>query len=390
MQRDRCFDCFRPRGDCFCAAIPAIDNRTEVLILQHRRKRFHPFNTARMVHRALRNSSLLVDHTAALEGRLALKPRAGLLYPGPGATLLADLPPAQRPDQLVVIDGTWHHAKTIVRDIPALHDVPRYRLAPAEPSRYRIRREPSAMLLSTVEATVAALRALEPETRGLDQLLKAFNGMVERQLAHPKAENGWRRNAVRSRGGRNIPAALLGNLDQIVVAYGESAAAERGCKPVSRSPVYWAAQRLGTGERFACAIEPQVPLLDAILGYLELTQEDFVRALSLDEARTAWAEFHRQDDILVVYNHSTARLLTQITKQFTPCLVLKSVDFNPQRRYGTLDELVAAEGLAVVPAQHPGRAGKRLASVVALIGHLRVLGNSFRHSHLNERRVTPH
>ncbi len=85
--------------------------------------------------------------------------------------------------------------------------------------------------------------------------------------------------------------------------------------------------------------------------------------------------FQRPGDILVVYNHSTGRLLARITNQHTPCLVLKSVDFNPQRRYSMLDELVAAEGFAIAPAQHPGRASRRLASVVALIEHLRVLRN---------------
>ena len=244
-ERGRCVGCFRPHGDCHCAAIPAIDNRTEVLILQHRRERFHPFNTARMVHRALRNSSLLVDHISGLAARLALKPHAGLLYPGPGATLLTDLRPHERPQQLVVIDGTWHHAKTLVRDLAALRDVPRYRLAPVEPSRYRIRREPSALLLSTVEATVAALRALEPETSGFDQLLAAFDGMIDRQLAHPKAANGWRRHAMRRRCVRNIPAALLGGLAHVVVVYGESAAAQRDCIRGSRLP----AGRLSDSER---------------------------------------------------------------------------------------------------------------------------------------------
>ena len=373
VHRDRCLGCFRPHRDCYCAAIPIIDNQTEVLILQHRRERFHPFNTARMVHRALRNSSLLVDHTPGLAARLALKPRAGLLYPGPGAELLAHLPVDQRPEQLVVIDGTWHHAKTLVRDISALHDLPRYRIAPAAPSRYRIRREPSAMLLSTVEATVAALRALEPETLGWDQLLGAFCSMVERQLAHPKHENGWRRNAARNRGGRNIPSALLGNLDHVVVAYGESIVDDHGRNAAARVPVYWTAQRLGTGERFTCAIQPPIPLQACILGHLELTEEHFADALPLNEVRAAWDVFQRPSDVLAVYNNSTARLLAQITNRSAACLVLKSVDFNPQRRYSTLDELVAAEGLAVAPAQHPGRAGKRLASVVALIGHLRVL-----------------
>jgi hypothetical protein len=115
------------------------------------------FNTARIVHLALENSSLLVDHTKNLAARLALKPGAGLLYPGSDSALLSLLPADQRPRQLVVLDGTWHHAKTLLRDIPALHRLPRYKLAPTSPSRYRIRREPSAAYLSTVEATVAAL-----------------------------------------------------------------------------------------------------------------------------------------------------------------------------------------------------------------------------------------
>ncbi len=231
------------------------------------------------------------------------------------------------------------------------------------------------MLLSTVEATVAALRVLEPETRGLDQLLGAFCSMVERQLAHPKSKYGWRRNAARNRGGRNIPSALLGNLDHVVVAYGESVADDNGRKTAASVPVYWAAQRLGNGERFACAIQPPVPLQASILGHLELTEEHFADALPIHEVRAAWQGFQRPNDVFAVYNHGTARLLAQLASRSTACLVLKSIDFNPQRRYSTLDELVAVERLAIAPAREPGRAGKRLANVAALIKHLRVLNN---------------
>jgi DTW domain-containing protein len=373
VRRERCLGCFRPHHDCYCAAIPRIDNQTEILILQHRRERFHPFNTARMVRTALRNGNLLVDHTPGLAARLAIKPRAGLLYPGPEAELLADVPVNLRPQQLIVIDGTWHHAKTLVRDIPALYDVPRFRIDPHEPSRYRIRREPSATLLSTVEATVAALRVLEPETPNLDLLLEAFYGMVERQLAHPKSEYGWRSNAARQPGGLNIPSALLGSLDQIVVAYGESVPDGDSLKATTRRPVSWAAQRLGTGERFACTIQPPARLHASLLGHFELTEEHFTDALSLDAARAAWDAYARPHDVMAVYNQSTARLLERITNRAAACLVLKSIDFNPQRNYRTLDEIVTGEGLTIPPTQHPGRAGKRLANIMALIKHLRTL-----------------
>ena len=371
---DRCYGCFRPKGDCFCALIPAIDNRTDVLILQHVRERFHPFNTARIVHRALNKSSLLVDQTMRLAAaKLPLGPRAGLLFPSLGASLLSDLQPEERPEQLVILDGTWNHVKTLARDIPALHDLPRYRLAPASPGRYRIRREPNATSLSTLEATVAALRVLEPETRGLDQLMDAFDSMIDRQLAHPKEVLGWRRNMRRSRTPLNIPRALTGDLDHIVVAYGESAAGKRGHKRVQRPPVYWLAERLGTGERFTSAIKPEFPLHDSFLSHLELTEEDFAAAPSHHEFRASWAAFLRPGDTLAAYAQSTLRLLKHVGGASAACLVLKSVSFNPDGQHGTLDELLASQGLASAPARHPGRAGKRLANAVVLARHLNSL-----------------
>ena len=188
-----------------------------------------------IVQKALRNSQLLADQTRNLAQRLGLKPRAGLLYPGPAALLISDLPAEQRPEQLVVLDGTWPNVKTLLSGIPALQTLPRYRLAPSAPSRYRIRREPNATSLSTIEAAVAALRILEPETDGLDRLLRAFDTMVENQLAHPGSASGQRFRERRVRSFSNIPLALQGDLKNIVVAYGEAAAGERGCKRLAPS-----------------------------------------------------------------------------------------------------------------------------------------------------------
>ena len=183
--------------------------------------------------------------------RLPLQPRAGLLYPGPEARLISDVPPEQYPDQLVILDGTWHHAKTLFRDIPALHALPRFQLTPEFPGRYRIRREPDATSLSTLEAAVAAACAFEPTTPGFDQLLAAFETMVDRQLAHPKSQFGWRKNESRSPLGGNVPRTLVSDLANVVVAYGESAPGQRGDRRCSQPPVFWVAQRLTTDERCA-------------------------------------------------------------------------------------------------------------------------------------------
>jgi len=358
--------------------LPTIANRTEVLILQHMRERFHPFNTARIVRRSLVNSTFLVDHTARLAEQLRLKPNAGLLYPGVEATLIEDVPPQQRPEQLVVVDGTWHQAKTLVRDIPALRDLPRYRLAPAEPSTYRIRREPNAQSLSTVEAVVAALRVFEPETRGLDELLAAFNAMVERQLAHPKADEESRRRLIkRNRTLRNVPFALVGSLANVVVAYGECLPGERGVRRGRQAPLIWVAERLMSGERFVSSIQPDTTLTAPLLDQLELSPATFVAAPALAEANAAWRSFLRPSDLVAVYGPSTRRLLERLNGDAkTLCLVLKSIDFNAQRRYRSLDELVLAEGLAIEPYWHSSRAGKRLANAKALVHHLHALVNA--------------
>ncbi len=375
-QRDRCYECYRPKDKCFCDAIPVIHNRTNVLIVQHNRERFHPFNTARIVSKALDNSTLLVDHTQALAVMtLPLHPRAGLLFPGPEATLISEVPPEKRPDQLVILDGTWHQAKTLYRDIPALHALPRYRLAPETPGRYRIRREPDAMSLSTLEATVAALSELEPETDGLDQLLEAFETMISRQLAHPKSEAGIRRNLRRRQLGANIPKALVGDLANVVVAYGESTPGERGVKSGPRAPIFWIAERLGTGESFTAALQSTTPLSDILLEHLELTKQDFASALSHEEFRAAWADYLHPDDTLVCYHQSTVDLLCCIGGKNVKSLVLKSISLTSEQVNGTLDQRLAAEGLTSAAATAPGRAGRRLAQAITLVRHYNALGN---------------
>jgi hypothetical protein len=76
---------------------------------------------------------------------------------------------------------------------------------------------------------------------------------------------------------------------------------------------------------------------------------------------------------LVVYHQSTARLLSHVSGTVARCLVLKSVSSGLGRANGTLEERLASEGLTSDPAQHPGRAGKRLAGAIALVRHLNAL-----------------
>lgn len=386
--RQRCYVCFRPQELCFCHAIPRIENQTKVLILQHARERFHPFNTARIVQRALANSQLLVDRTENLAAaRLPLLDHAGLLYPGRNAPVISELPSEQRPRQLVIVDGTWHQAKTLVRDIPALSQLPCYKLAPESPGRYRIRREPNATSLSTLEATVAALKVLEPDTPGMDQLVVAFNTMIEQQLAIPKLDTNWRMNQHRRRHLTNIPRAIAQSLEHVVVAYGESSAGQPGQPKTPLSPIYWVAERLGSGERFSAAIESDKTKNEDFLAHLKLSADHFTSALTAEQFRSSWQLFLRPHDTLAVYHQSTVRLLKNIGGQVVTCHVLKSVDFTTHR--GTLEEVMIAEGIASGPVHHAGRAGERLAKAAALVRHLNKMARDESLASVDANRESP-
>jgi len=195
--RATCYRCHKPEVTCICDQVPRVSNRTAIWLLQHVRERFHPIGTARIAELGLERYRCDVRYDAWAQAPVDLGGRTGVLYPGPGARPLADLTRSERPRTLILLDGTWHQAHTLYRDTPWLHGLPCYRLEPTTSSRYRIRREPAADCLSTIEAVVEALRILEPQTEGLDGLLAAFDAMIDRQI-----------RLARDRGGPSATAAL--------------------------------------------------------------------------------------------------------------------------------------------------------------------------------------
>ncbi|MFT5524019.1 MAG: DTW domain-containing protein YfiP [Pirellulaceae bacterium] len=368
---ERCFECFRPRQLCFCDHIPTVENKTDLLILQHARERFHPFNTARIVHKALTSSELLIAHTPEFtKMQLPLNPKVGLLFPSDSALLLEELSPAERPEQVVVIDGTWHHAKTIFRDVPVLQQLTQYRLAPVKPGNYRIRREPTETALSTLEAVVAMLRILEPETSNLDSLLSAFNKMVDDQLAHPNCRDEWRRRKARNRPFQKIPRALTSSPSNVVVAYAETTPRLTNETKGAKRPVYWLAQRLSSGESFRSAIRPDIQLEPSICDHYELPETFFNDAIAPADFARKWESFLRPDDVLVVYYKGTLQLLKNIGVKTGASVILKTVCRNLGLRGYSIEDLCNSNNILTPTALHPGRAGRRLALAIALVQQL--------------------
>ena len=324
-----------------------------------------------MVYQALENVELIVDYSENMHRYSdAIGSGTGLLYPGPGAVDIRELAVEERPRQLMLLDGTWNQVKRLYRYWPKLAELPHYKISPEKPGEYRIRLEPNEYSLSTVEATVAALKFLEPETPGLDRLLSAFNTMIERQLAHPQAD--YSRSTTPREPTLNVPKSILSGERDLVVVYGEAEPLiKKSPNSATRAPAYWVAQRFGTEQTFEAAIESEYPVTQKLLEYFELPASHFEHPMTVEEFRTSWESFLKPNDLIVVYSKNTLRLLQSIGVSTDDAVDMRSINFDPYKKYRTLAELFAGNGVIVEPALLPGRAGQRLSNLIALVNFLR-------------------
>ncbi len=391
--RARCNDCFRPVDLCYCDAITPVETRTDFLILQHRRERTHPFNSARIAARALTRCTVVCDRNEQLaQMELPIHSSAGLLYPSPNARLLNDVPKHELPEQLVVIDGTWHQAKTLYRDVEVLRALPCFALAPTTPGQYKIRLEPDATSLSTAEAIVAAVKQMEPENSDIARLLDGFHAMIDLQLAHPRANYGGETTQSQRAPNLNVPKSLLSGEHGQVVFYAEATPLEftHTCQWSSMKqkrkrcplpPVYVCAQRIDrrnpnveacSENQFVRCIAPAAMLSPTHLRHMGLDESDFATAVSVEEFRDQWNAFLRVDDRLIAYHASSIGLLHNAKAQVPPFDLLHSINYDPERRFPDIESFLAGRGRTVQAPICKGRGGQRLASAVALTRYLSV------------------
>ena len=391
-ERQRCLECYRPKAHCLCSTITEVQHRTDILILQHPRERAHPFNTARLAERSLLRSRLMVGHAKQLNVHPDLPEElrgAGLLYPRPGAKDLSQLAPEERPRKLVVIDGTWHHARGMYRDIPALQDLPHYTLPAGEVSGFKIRKQPKEYCLSTLEAIHSALQCLEPETPNLATLLRPFEAMQRIQLESISSPNP---RAKRKRAGAklvpHLPAALVEDFPSLVVAYGEVSPIR--CEDVRpfkgpRPLLTFAAERPATGERLEATLEhpadsPFEPNEDA-WSFMRMSDEEASNRISVRQLQAQWADFSRPGDTLAVWNRGTFAYIQTALPHLGRRLLLKSAYCNLRPTRGMLEDIVRAEGLLTEAEltrnrTERSRTRERLANAVAVARYLGSLAPS--------------
>lgn len=339
------------------------------MILQHPRERFHPLGTARIARLGLTRVRVEVPPIRperSLAHRLELPPGTGLLYPHPRARRLDRCPASARPAHLLVLDGTWSHAQQLYRENPWMLDLPHYSLAPSEPGRYRIRAEPHPHCLSTVEAIVQALQALEPETPGLGSLLEVFDAMIDSQVErHQDSDASPRWKRPRQRPSRCVPSLLARQFEQVVVAYVETVPGPGG----QRLPVHWVARRPHTGEFFERLVRPSGPLPNkGHLAHMGLTPADLSRGVSPDRLRQEWGRFLGDAPVVAAWNKSVLKAMSAAAGPPGRVVMLKAAYCNvSQGACGSLEAVMEREGLVAVATPCAGRAGRRLGMALAVL-----------------------
>lgn len=383
--RPHCYVCDKPLATCVCGHIQRLDNRTSITILQHPRERRHPLGTARFAQLGLQGVRVLVDVEGRYRGPtppVNFPPRTGVLFPSFAARPLPRAGDIDAPEHLIVIDGTWHQAKTLYRDMGWLRDLPHYVLSPDAPSRYRIRREPQHDYISTLEALLLAIVHLEPELGGVERLLGAFDSMIDQQIACERTTTSHRqRLARRARAHSRKPRALAEQFENLVLVYAETVpgplshgAPATGDEThqalvAKRRLVYFCAHRLRDDsifERWIGTSAAPVPtsVLAATAAEGRARSEQLV---SLSEFERQLAEFVGPSDAFAAWGPTSLEALPrQHRRPAGRAVSLKAAFGAMQLGFGPLETIIESLGLATKPWPVPGRGGQRLSHARAV------------------------
>jgi hypothetical protein len=267
---------------------------------------------------------------------------------------------------LVVLDGTWWQSKKLLKSNPALAKLPRYAFAPAEPSRYRIRREPDKDYVSTIEAIAHALAHLEGDASGVQALLKPFDAMVEHQLRF--IHTGNPRHVAKPRAAKKPrwPAAFAERVGDLVVGYAETNAWPRGTPLGDGSEVvHLAAERVLSGERFEAFVRPRRPLAPSFTHHTGIAPDAVLSGMDFEQFVERWRAFLRPDDVLGGWGYFWSEALGREGAPLPERIDLRFVARRALRaRPGDVQACAEALGAPPEVAWAAGRTGRRATALV--------------------------
>ncbi len=388
--REMCLRCRRPKSVCWCSAVTQVPSETRVVFIQHPREAKVPISTCRMAHLSLPNSELHVGLSAVGNASLEALCReegVAVLFPSDSAVDVEEL--TAPPKKLVVVDGTWSNAKKVVEKCPLLSKLPRLKFFPDKPGNYRIRKEPEAHCLATIEATAFVLEKLERAPDRFTPILSAFDSMVEKQLGFIGGTTDGSRHKFRRQ--RNTvrldPIEPLRNRE-LVVLFGEANAwplcDENRPLPDDPELIQLVAERISTGERFVRLLRPERLLGPRVPGHLDLQPSVIESATPRAEVFADWQRFTREDDLFLGWGTYCRDLLARENLAPTEFINLRDVVARQANTSpGSVESQAESLGLAL-----PDGMGRGLRRLNALSHVTRALLDG--RIQRTPRRKTPH
>jgi DTW domain-containing protein YfiP len=375
--RELCLRCRRPMRACWCPHLRPVESATRACFLQHLRERKTAIGTARMAHLSLPNSELHLgisfqDHVRVRA--LAATPGTALLFPGDGALDPASLR-GRPPAAVIVVDGTWSQARKVIKLNPFLQALPRLAFTPDRPSNYRIRAEPSVECLSTIEAVVHLLGALEGAPARFRPILEAFDRMIDLQIAERERRTGPPRRLLHRPTRRPRVDVTLETLRSrtadVVAIYAEANAWALG-SGFEGELIQLVAARLQTGERFEAVLAPRRPLGPSVARHLELAEAQLLGGEPAAPALARFEAFVRPGDLFCGWGPYALGLLRAEggpEREFADLRLACARALA--RRPGGVEQAVRLLGRSELPSPlGAGRAGRRLASLLEVVRRL--------------------
>lgn len=209
-----CPRCGKTPPLCVCADVTPVNNKVQLVILQHPQEQDVDLGTARLTALHFKNASVNVGLSwPSLSKALGLKAgqpadpkRWAVLYLGSaqpakfpqGRTVVAlNKKSEPLPDQdealkhlqgVIVLDGTWAQVKTLWWRNAWLLKTRRLALKPARPSRYgSLRREARRESLSTLEAAAMIMSTVENNPTIAERLHESFERLLAAYRARAKS-----------------------------------------------------------------------------------------------------------------------------------------------------------------------------------------------------------
>ena len=197
--REKCYNCYRPKSSCMCSHVHQIDTKTKFIVLMHPKEFKKVKNgTGHLTHLSLKNSKLFVgiDFTNHKEiNDIISTCQSYILYPSKDAINISKQKLHQdnslyekKETAIFIIDSTWSCSLKMLRDSKNLQALKHISFDSTKLSQFKIKEQPEDYCLSTIESTLTVLELLNKwsvesiSKEDLDNFLNPFYKMIEYQI----------------------------------------------------------------------------------------------------------------------------------------------------------------------------------------------------------------